>query len=233
MKPGPAEAPPRSRSARFTIEDAGHGSFGLRFSGAFRLGWLGRLGAALSRRGVNVTEGRAEKGSDGHWNGSLRFESSGRHEFSEFDWEALCEEEVVGPAEVPLRITHFSLRQRTKRSLELSVQAYDDLGFLSGLLRRLGFLGLFPEQIDVRTTHGVVDDSFVLSGLGGEISDTVEQALFASLQRLVTSNSTSPPRAAHGSSPTPASAPVPGSTPAQAPGSSPGASRTLPRAPKR
>ena len=213
MKPGSGDASIRSRSPRFVVEGASDGSFELRFSGAFRLGWLGRLGAALSRRHVNVTEGRAEKNNDGHWSGSLRLESSARHELNEFDWDALCDEEVAGPAEAALRITHFSLRRGGKRSLELSVQAYDDLGFLSSLLRRLGFLGLFPEKIDVRTTLGVVDDSFVLSGLGGEISDTVEQALFASLQRLVASNSTAPPRVAQGSSPAHGSSPAPGSSP--------------------
>jgi hypothetical protein len=191
LKPTGGADPPH-----FFLSSAGAGLYDVTFEGRFRLGWFGRLCAALSVRNISVENGSAERDQDGTWTGHLQIRPlAGASEVEALHWAELCEEQTLGlPPLVDLGVLRVFVERRGKRAIELHLAAKDQLGFLSALLGRFGFLGLFPERIHVSTRGSSIDDVFVLSSLAGEISDSLEAKLIGVLRRTE-GGSTAPPSA--------------------------------------
>jgi hypothetical protein len=154
------------------------------------------LSAALSRRHISIRGARAEREPDGSWQGVLELRADDlcsddrcekrTDELYSIDYLALTEEaEQDGSDPTRPRLESFHLVRDVCCSLELHVRAADELGFLSALFVRLGFLGLFPEKVRATTVGDRIDDTFVLHGVGGAVpSAAAERALRAVLTRL-------------------------------------------------
>jgi UTP:GlnB (protein PII) uridylyltransferase len=160
--------------------------------GRLPLAWLGQLSAALSRRGIGIRDVRADREQDGTWQVVLELcaekmrAAPHAQELSRIDYLALTEELAPDSSDPSRpRLMSFYLGRDVYSSLELQVRAEDELGFLSALFVRLGFLGLFPVKVRATTVGDRIDDTFMLHGVGGAApSVAAERALRAVLTRL-------------------------------------------------
>jgi hypothetical protein len=160
--------------------------------GRLPLAWLGQLSAALSRRGIGIRDVRADREQDGSWQVVLELSAEEvrtaphTQELSRIDYLALTEEPAPDASDPTRpRLASFYLGRDVESSLELQVRAKDELGFLSALFVRLGFLGLFPVKVRATTVGERIDDTFVLHGVGGAPpSSAAERALRTVLTRL-------------------------------------------------
>jgi hypothetical protein len=136
--------------------------------GELPLGWLGNLASGLSRRGVSIVRGSAERQGKG-WHAAFEViadESQTAHP-KDLDFVSFALEEAPDSSG-PVVLESFVLNvPRRGTAIELTVRGRDRRGFLAALLERLALLGLFPERISVETVHGSAADTFWLQSLGG------------------------------------------------------------------
>jgi hypothetical protein len=135
--------------------------------GELPLGWCGNLAGALSRRGVSIVRGNADREGTG-WNVALEVVAENGTNPRELDFAALAAEASPEPP-ASLRLESFVLTlPRRGAPVELTVRGPDRRGFLAALLERLAALGLFPARISVETVHGMASDTLWLQGTGGQ-----------------------------------------------------------------
>jgi hypothetical protein len=134
--------------------------------GELPLGWCGNLAGALSRRGVSILRGNADRDGTG-WNVVLEVIAEGGTDPRELDFAALASE-ASPDSPSTLRLESFVLTLPRRGAPELTVRGPDRRGFLAALLDRLAALGLFPSRISVETVHGMATDTLWLHGTGGE-----------------------------------------------------------------
>jgi len=136
--------------------------------GDLPLGWLGNLASGLSRRGVSIVRGSAERLGSG-WRSSFEVvtDDPDTTHPKDLDHVALALEEAP-ESSAPVVLESFILNVPLRgAAVELTVRGRDRTGFLAALLGRLALLGLYPERISVETVHGAAADTFFLQGLGG------------------------------------------------------------------
>lgn len=135
--------------------------------GELPLGWCGNLAGALSRRGVSILRGNADRRSAG-WDVVLEVGSESGTDPRELDFYALAAEPNPEP-QGPPRLESFVLDMpRRSATVELTVRGPDRRGFLAALLDRLATLGLFPARISVETVHGMAADTLWLQADDGK-----------------------------------------------------------------
>jgi hypothetical protein len=135
--------------------------------GELPLGWCGKLAAALSRRGVSILRGNAQRQGTG-WDVTLEVQSEDATDPRELDFATLAAEESAESNGAP-RLESFVLTlPRRGAAVELTVRGPDRRGFLAALLERLALLGLFPERISVETVHDMAADTLWLNATGGQ-----------------------------------------------------------------
>ncbi len=135
--------------------------------GELPAGWCGNLAGALSRRGVSILRGTAERQGTA-WSVALEVSSEHGTDPRELDFSALAHEANPAP-QGPPRLESFVLNMpRRSAAVELTVRGPDRRGFLAALLDRLATLGLFPARISVETVHGVAADTLWLQGDAGK-----------------------------------------------------------------
>jgi hypothetical protein len=149
------------------VEELSPGVARVELDGDLPLGWCGNLAGALSRRGVSILRGSADRQGTG-WHVVLEVLLEGGADARELDFPALAAE--VGPEpEGPLCLESFVLTlPRRGAPIELTVRGTDRRGFLAALLERLAALGLFPLRISVETVHGMASDTLWLQATGGQ-----------------------------------------------------------------
>jgi len=136
-------------------------------TGELPLGWCGNLAGALSRRGVSILRGNADRQGSG-WSVVLEVSSEHGTDPRELDFHALASEPNPDPPALP-RLESFVLNMpRRSAAVELTVRGPDRRGFLAALLERLATLGLFPARISVETVHGMAADTFWLQADDGK-----------------------------------------------------------------
>jgi len=137
-------------------------------TGELPLGWLGNLASGLSRRGVSIVRGSAERQGLG-WSAIFEVLSEEEQQVhpKDIDYAALAIEDAPEGAQ-PVTLESFVLTTpRRNAAIELTVRGRDRRGFLAALLERLAQLGLFPERISIETVHGSAADTLWLHALGG------------------------------------------------------------------
>ena len=135
--------------------------------GDLPLGWCGNLAGALSRRGVSILRGNADREGTG-WSVVLEVVAEDGANPRELDFAALAAE-ASPEAPASLRLESFVLTlPRRGAAVELTVRGPDRRGFLAALLERLAALGLFPSRISVETVNSMAADTLWLQGTGGQ-----------------------------------------------------------------
>jgi len=137
------------------------------FHGDLPLGWCGNLASGLSRRGLSIVRGHAERQGTG-WDVVLEVQAEEGADPREIDFVALASESTQETNGAP-RLESFVLTlPRRSAAVELTVRGPDRRGFLAALLERLALLGLFPERISVETVHSMAADTLWLHAVGGQ-----------------------------------------------------------------
>jgi hypothetical protein len=153
--------------------------------GELPLGWCGNLAGALSRRGVSILRGNAERQGTG-WAVVLEVTSEDGKDARELDFMALAHEANPEP-QGAVRLESFVLNMpRRSAAVELTLRGPDRRGFLAALLERLAGLGLFPERISIETVHGMAADTLSLHAVGGQPPTERSMAALREFLRSVT-----------------------------------------------
>lgn len=135
--------------------------------GELPLGWCGNLAAALSKRGVSILRGSADRDGTG-WKANFEVSAGSSQLPPDLDYAALALEQSPEP-HGPIRLESFVLTMpRRANAVELTIRGPDRTGFLAALLERLASLGLFPARISVETVHDMAVDTLWLHATGGE-----------------------------------------------------------------
>jgi len=159
-------------AARVTVQasqvvEVSKGTARVELKGELPLGWCGNLAGALSRRGVSILRGNAERNGPG-WTVVLQVTAEDGTDPRDLDFAALAAE-ANPESSAPLRLESFVLNMpRRGAAVELTVRGPDRRGFLAALLERLALLGLFPERISVETVHEMAADTLWLHAVGGQ-----------------------------------------------------------------
>jgi len=161
------DAAARDTGKAAQVVELTEGAARVEFHGELPLGWCGNLAAALSRRGVSILRGHAERQGTG-WDVVLEVQAEEGADPSQLDFAALALEGTQETNGAP-RLESFVLTlPRRSAAVELTVRGPDRRGFLAALLERLALLGLFPERISVETVHSMAADTFWLQAAGGQ-----------------------------------------------------------------
>lgn len=181
-----SQRPPRAIDAqlglraRVRVTEAGDGTCRMRFEGDLRLGWLGTLSRRLAENALDILTLEAERDARGDWLAELVvFSADGLVDPFTLDFAELLDEGgAASPVRGDARILRATLGRDSDEMLVLHVVASDELGLLSRILGRLGFLGAFPERIRAHSEGRNVVDTFWLRGFGrAPLSEASEQAL--------------------------------------------------------
>lgn len=169
VDPLPALPGGPSRATRsYEMRPLRPGRFALRLWGRLPRGWLDALCAGLAHHGVSVESGIARQGEDRDWVASFELsQPPGATDPLLLDLlELMSRRRGSAP---PIALEGYALRTiaRAGGALALEVWGADQVGFLSGLLERIGFLGLTPLEVRIETDAAGVRDAFVLRGHDG------------------------------------------------------------------
>jgi UTP:GlnB (protein PII) uridylyltransferase len=163
--------------ATATVRPEGRSLFAVEIAGQLPVFWAGNLLAALAARNIDVVSGRAV-GEKRNWTATLVLDARRAAAAPDtLDFVALAHTDAVPTSGTDLKLTSFTLTPLADGRLEVRVNAPDQPGFLSRLVRTMALVSLFPREFDIDTPGGRINDRFVVSGAGGAVSPTAVKAL--------------------------------------------------------
>ena len=158
-----------SRGPSVRVRPLGAERFQFYIEGSLAPGWAGNLASGLAAHHISIERGEARAERGGVW--TARFEVqrlAGAPRFEKLDLAELAATDAGEGFATPLRLIGFKLETAVDRGgcLMVGVSAYDTVGFLAALLRRLAYFSLFPIELRLETRDGRVDDRLWLRGAG-------------------------------------------------------------------
>jgi hypothetical protein len=141
----------------------------LNVAGRLASGWAGRFAGRLAERGINIEKATASRDARGFWTAGFEVtRTADGMDPEEVDFSDLLTAEPLAADVEPPRVYGYSLRRLLGEArLVLELEAPDQIGFLSRLLRRLSFFPLFPVEMKIETAGGIVRDTVHLTSVGG------------------------------------------------------------------
>jgi len=137
--------------------------------GRLTSGWAGRFSGGLAECGLNIETAFASRNARGFWTAGfeVRGTPSGRDP-AQVDFVDLLTAREQPSALKPIRLHRYSINRLVGDTrIILEVEAPDQIGFLAQLLSRLTFFSLFPVEMRIETTRGLVRDVLHLSSVAG------------------------------------------------------------------
>jgi hypothetical protein len=155
----------------------------LKIWGRLPRSWADHLCRGLARSGIGVVRGVAKCSGEGEWTAGFELERTARGADPMLvDHLSLVLRPPSDAVPPPIAIDHYTLDVREEDgSLELEVIGPDQLGFLGGLLERLAFLSLVPEEMTVETGPGGIRDHFRLRGRDGSAPSAATLRILAEI----------------------------------------------------
>ncbi|SFI38277.1 hypothetical protein [Planctomicrobium piriforme] len=146
--------------------------------------WVAFLFAGLSANGVSVISGQAQQRSLATWSANFQLDFSRAMQTAQsIDYLALTDQEQLPLVSDIPRLTGFQIQRRTDESLEVRLEANDQLGFLGRLLGKICMLGLFPVEMVISTIGNRIQDTLIFRGIAGMApSEATRQRLESVLQ---------------------------------------------------
>ena len=139
------------------------GRYQLKIWGRLPRCWADHLCRGLARNGLGIVQGFARHGAEAEWIGSFELERTRRGvDPMLVDFLALALRPPSDVAPPPIAIEHYTIEVAADGALDLELIGPDQLGFLGGLLERLSFLSLVPDEMKVETGPGGIHDRFRL-----------------------------------------------------------------------
>jgi hypothetical protein len=146
-----------------------HGWYMVRLAGRLAPGWAGGFAQSLARHGFNIERGLVRRDARGHC--VAEFEFSGAPagvEPATLDYASFASSAASGSQATGLRLDDYSLVGPSgDGTVALTLEAPDQAWFLGGLLERLAYFSLFPTEMWIETTGGMVKDRVHLRSIGG------------------------------------------------------------------
>ena len=171
----PTTPEPRVNATALVRPD-GRTTYAAELTGRLPVFWAGNLTAALAARNIAIVSGRGTS-ENRKWAAALVLDARGATAAPDkLDLIELANTESPPADGPPLALTRFACDTLTDGRLEVRVSAPDQPAFLSRLLRSMALVSLFLREFEIDTPNGTIRDRFVLSGVGGAVSPTSQQA---------------------------------------------------------
>jgi hypothetical protein len=149
--------------------------------------WMAFLFSGLAASSVSIVSGRAMQNAGGQWEARLTLDFTSVVVRPEsVDYVALA---LQKPAQTDARapkLTRFQISRRIDRSLEVTLDGPDQIGFLGRVLGRMSLLMLFPVEMEITTISGTIRDKIVVRGIGGTAPDESAKTSLETLLRVFT-----------------------------------------------
>jgi hypothetical protein len=174
----------RSEKQTFQIIPLSSGKHKIEFYGNLPLGWAGSLAQGLSDRRINILSGYAKRISMSQWIGEIMVESDAAARVPAIDFKTIINEKL-DMTHQRLVLADFRIKEcfKANGSAYVEVEGQDQLGFLSGVLKKFISCCLFPWEFSIKTENGYISDSFHLMGTSGiHVSDQMMNMLKIKLQ---------------------------------------------------
>ncbi len=162
------------------IETLGPARRRVELRGSLPVGWSGRLSAGLAAQHVSVVRGWA-RDRGGRWHAQLELELPPSMDLTPALVLRLTESDaaprraaVAGLELLGHRITHAGA------DVVVELEAADGRGLLDRVLRCFALYGLFPREMELETTDGLVHDVFRLRSMHGGAPEPATVAALAS-----------------------------------------------------
>jgi len=154
-----------------------------RLAGRFPVGWAGALANGLTARNIGIARGFASRQAEGRWTAEFRLRPALGASYEGLDIVALAATIATEHTPLPLALDTFYIdgSPDSGGALLLEVRGPDRLGFLAGLLDRLAFVSLFPEEMTIETCGGTAVDSFLLRGTAGAVPTAETQRVLSEI----------------------------------------------------
>lgn len=154
--------------------------------GSLTVGWAGRLASGLAAQRIDIVRGWARDRGEAQWDAQLDLELPPSTGLT----PALVLQ-LTGPDLAPLREALAGpelLGHRLRWSgpdVVVEIEAADGRGFLDRTLRLFAFFGLFPREMQIETSDGLVHDVFRLRSMhAGAPEPATVEALASRLRRI-------------------------------------------------
>ncbi|MDR3418723.1 MAG: hypothetical protein P4L83_21325 [Nevskia sp.] len=129
--------------------------------------WIASLFSGLSELGVSIVSGTAVQNAQSGWNARIALNFRGAQARPDgIDYAALVKRRFDAGTLEPPQLSDFAVAVAEDRSLEITVSAPDQVGFVGRLLLKIASLALFPVELDITTVAGLIRDRIVLRGIG-------------------------------------------------------------------
>ncbi len=173
--------------AQVTVHALGPALRRIELRGRLPVGWAGRLAAGLAAQRIGIVRAWGSERSGGAWEAGLDVELP-RYTL---ELTPASVRQLAGPDAAPVRSALDGLELLEFRlvtsgeDVRVELEAADARGFLDRVLRLFALHGLFPRELKVETTDGLVHDVFRLRGAhGGAPEPATIAALEAMLRRV-------------------------------------------------
>lgn len=165
------------------------GLYELKITGSFtHPHWMAFLFSGLAASGVSVVSGRAMQASSGLWEARLTLDfASVVVRPDTIDYVALALQKPAQTDARAPRLSRFQIARRMDRSLEVTLDGPDQIGFLGRVLGRMSLLMLFPVEMEITTVSGTIRDKIVVRGIGGTAPDESAKTSLETLLSVFTS----------------------------------------------
>ena len=172
----------------FVVRRGAGGRFELSIAGRFYPAWSGNLAQGLAQHGIGIVRGFARKVEALRWQGCFELAPApGGDSPLAINYLELASRSGGPRLRAPIQLYRHQMCASAAHggSIEVSLEGADQVGFRGSLLQRFASLALFPEQMSIETSGGLVRDVFWLAGIGRTgPSGEARSALSRALRRL-------------------------------------------------
>lgn len=154
--------------------------------GSLPVGWSGRLASGLAAQRISIVRGWARDRS-GRWSAQLELELPPSTGLTPAVVLRLTAPDAAPPrgALPGLELLEHRL-VRAGPFVVVELEAADGRGFLDRVLRCFALYGMFPREMELETTDGLVHDVFRLQSMHGGAPEPATVAALASKLRALT-----------------------------------------------
>jgi hypothetical protein len=147
--------------------------------------WMAFLFSGLAASGVSIMSGRAMQNGNGIWEARLSLDFTSVVVRPEgIDYVSLALQKPTQTDAKAPRLTKFQISRRIDRSLEVTLDGPDQIGFLGRVLGRMSLLMLFPIEIEITTVSGNIRDKVTVRGIGGAPPDESAKTSLETMLRV-------------------------------------------------
>lgn len=130
--------------------------------------WISALSAGLAERGAQILSGRVQALGELDWEAEFQIDFANARVAPEvFDYLSVLRTATWPTSMAQPMLRRFCMARRLNGTLEVIVEAAEQVNLIGRLLIRYAGVGLFPQSLELWPQHGRTRCRFVLRGIGG------------------------------------------------------------------